>query len=163
MTDSKHMDKHERPHKCSVAGCEKLSGFTYAGGLLRHEREVHNLHGGPKASRKCPYADCKRSTGIGFTRKENLQEHLRRVHTSVEDRPPKLELEQGALGGFGGSRKRRRIPGETDASSIRDEDTDDTQDLVKRLKQEVMILQAKVQRLENQVASLMPRSSRRSS
>lgn len=157
------MDKHERPHKCSVAACEKLSGFTYAGGLLRHEREVHNLHGGPKASRKCPYADCKRSTGIGFTRKENLQEHLRRVHRGVEDRPPKLELEQGALGGSGGSRKRRRVPLEEDASNISDEDTDDTQDLVKRLKREVDVLQDKVQRLENQVASLMPRSNRRSS
>lgn len=154
------MDKHERPHKCSVAGCEKLSGFTYAGGLLRHEREVHNLHGGPRASRKCPYADCKRSTGIGFTRKENLQEHLRRVHRGVEDRPPKLELELelGALGGSGGSRKRRRNSLEGDAGNISDEDTDDTQDLVKRLKQDVMVLQKKVQRLENQVASLVPRS-----
>lgn len=42
---SKHMDKHDRPYKCPAEGCEKLPGFTYSGGLLRHEREVHNKHG----------------------------------------------------------------------------------------------------------------------
>ena len=77
---SKHMDKHDRPYKCLVKGCEKLQGFTYSGGLLRHEREVHKLHGGTKKSLFCPFADCKRSSGTGFTRKENLAEHIRRVH-----------------------------------------------------------------------------------
>ena len=77
---SKHMDKHDRPYKCNVKGCEKLQGFTYSGGLLRHEREVHKLHGGTKKSLFCPYPDCKRSSGQGFTRKENLAEHTRRVH-----------------------------------------------------------------------------------
>lgn len=77
---SKHMDKHERPYKCTVKGCEKLQGFTYSGGLLRHEREVHKMHGGTKKSLFCPFADCKRSSGSGFTRKENLAEHVRRVH-----------------------------------------------------------------------------------
>jgi hypothetical protein len=77
---SKHMDKHDRPYKCTVKGCEKLQGFTYSGGLLRHEREVHKMHGGTKKSLFCPFADCKRSSGTGFTRKENLAEHIRRVH-----------------------------------------------------------------------------------
>ncbi|KAF2112942.1 hypothetical protein BDV96DRAFT_579458 [Lophiotrema nucula] len=77
---SKHMDKHDRPYKCNVKGCEKLQGFTYSGGLLRHEREVHKLHGGTKKSLYCPFPDCKRSSGSGFTRKENLAEHVRRVH-----------------------------------------------------------------------------------
>lgn len=77
---SKHMDKHDRPYKCNVAGCEKLQGFTYSGGLLRHEREVHKMHGGTKKSLFCPFHDCKRSSGAGFTRKENLAEHIRRVH-----------------------------------------------------------------------------------
>ncbi|KAF2873583.1 hypothetical protein BDV95DRAFT_489802 [Massariosphaeria phaeospora] len=77
---SKHMDKHDRPYKCNVKGCEKLQGFTYSGGLLRHEREVHKLHGGTKKSLYCPHPDCKRSSGSGFTRKENLAEHVRRVH-----------------------------------------------------------------------------------
>ncbi|KAF2259297.1 hypothetical protein CC78DRAFT_73930 [Lojkania enalia] len=77
---SKHMDKHDRPYKCTVKGCEKLQGFTYSGGLLRHEREVHKMHGGTKKSLFCPFPDCKRSSGSGFTRKENLAEHMRRVH-----------------------------------------------------------------------------------
>lgn len=77
---SKHMDKHDRPYKCSTKGCEKLQGFTYSGGLFRHEREVHKMHGGTKKSLFCPFPDCKRSSGAGFTRKENLAEHIRRVH-----------------------------------------------------------------------------------
>ncbi|WPH02546.1 Hypothetical protein R9X50_00541100 [Acrodontium crateriforme] len=77
---SKHMDKHDRPYRCPDEACAKLQGFTYSGGLLRHEREVHGKHGGPKAQLMCPYPDCKRHTGKGFTRKENLNEHKRRVH-----------------------------------------------------------------------------------
>ncbi|KAI1081354.1 hypothetical protein F5B20DRAFT_535784 [Whalleya microplaca] len=78
---SKHMDKHTRPYKCGFSGCEKLPGFTYSGGLLRHEREVHGEHGGPRNPLNCPHLNCKRHMGKGFTRLENLNEHLRRVHT----------------------------------------------------------------------------------
>ncbi|KAK4506967.1 hypothetical protein PRZ48_000700 [Zasmidium cellare] len=81
---SKHMDKHDRPYRCPHPSCAKLQGFTYSGGLLRHEREVHGKHGGPKAQLMCPFADCKRHAGKGFTRKENLNEHLRRVHPTRE-------------------------------------------------------------------------------
>ncbi|ATY65538.1 C2H2 transcription factor [Cordyceps militaris] len=81
---NKHMDKHERPYRCPADGCENLPGFTYSGGLLRHEREVHNKHGGPKNTVNCPHPNCKRHTGKGFSRQENLNEHLRRVHTSPE-------------------------------------------------------------------------------
>ncbi|KAI0133917.1 C2H2 transcription factor [Xylariales sp. AK1849] len=79
---NKHMDKHDRPYKCPAEGCEKLPGFTYSGGLLRHEREVHGKHGGPKNPLNCPHVNCKRHTGKGFSRLENLNEHLRRVHTN---------------------------------------------------------------------------------
>ncbi|SPN97507.1 uncharacterized protein DNG_01021 [Cephalotrichum gorgonifer] len=85
---SKHMDKHERPYRCEHDGCEKLSGFTYSGGLLRHEREVHGKHGGPKKTLNCPHQSCKRYTGKGFSRQENLNEHLRRVHTEGRTSPP---------------------------------------------------------------------------
>lgn len=78
------MDKHDRPYRCPDPGCAKLQGFTYSGGLLRHEREVHGKHGGPKAQLRCPHEDCKRHTGKGFTRKENLNEHIRRVHQNRE-------------------------------------------------------------------------------
>ncbi len=88
------MDKHERPYRCPADGCENLPGFTYSGGLLRHEREVHNKHGGPKNTVNCPHPNCKRHTGKGFSRQENLNEHLRRVHTSPDGASP--------LGGGGG-------------------------------------------------------------
>ncbi|KAK5107027.1 hypothetical protein LTR62_001916 [Meristemomyces frigidus] len=77
---NKHMDKHQRPYRCANPDCAKLQGFTYSGGLLRHEREVHGKHGGPKAQLMCPVMDCKRHKGKGFTRRENLNEHVRRVH-----------------------------------------------------------------------------------
>lgn len=77
------MDKHDRPYKCQVLGCEKLPGFTYSGGLLRHEREVHGLYGGPRNPLHCPHINCKRHSGKGFSRQENLNEHLRRVHTQA--------------------------------------------------------------------------------
>jgi hypothetical protein len=79
------MDKHERPYKCEHTGCEKLQGFTYSGGLLRHQREVHKMHGGTKEQLFCPFENCKRNAGSGFTRKENLHEHIRRVHRRATD------------------------------------------------------------------------------
>jgi hypothetical protein len=90
------MDKHERPYKCPAPGCEKLQGFTYSGGLLRHQREVHKMHGGTKEALYCPYANCKRNTGTGFTRKENRDEHVRRVHrrSTADDPDQDLDPEQ---------------------------------------------------------------------
>lgn len=82
------MDKHERPYVCTFKECEKVQGFTYSGGLLRHEREVHGKHGGPKKALNCPHASCKRNKGKGFSRLENLQEHLRRVHRDASEGAP---------------------------------------------------------------------------
>jgi len=82
------MDKHDRPYRCPQSQCAKLQGFTYSGGLLRHEREVHGKHGGPKEQLRCTVTDCKRHTGKGFTRRENLNEHLRRVHNIVDPKDP---------------------------------------------------------------------------
>lgn len=88
------MDKHDRPYRCSNPACAKLQGFTYSGGLLRHEREVHNKHGGPKSALMCPFKDCKRHNGKGFTRKENLNEHIRRVHQNKDDQAPGMSLKR---------------------------------------------------------------------
>jgi hypothetical protein len=79
------MDKHDRPYKCYEPDCEKIQGFTYSGGLLRHQREVHKKNNEAKKPMMCPYADCNRSTGKGFTRQENLREHLRRRHMHMEE------------------------------------------------------------------------------
>ncbi|KFY19118.1 hypothetical protein V493_08133 [Pseudogymnoascus sp. VKM F-4281 (FW-2241)] len=100
---SKHMDKHDRPYKCPVPGCAKLPGFTYSGGLLRHEREVHHKHGGPRKQLNCPHMNCKRHHGKGFSRQENLNEHLRRVHTGT-DGAEIIGTEESE--GEGGKRKR---------------------------------------------------------
>ncbi|KAK3069194.1 hypothetical protein LTR53_012655 [Teratosphaeriaceae sp. CCFEE 6253] len=94
---SKHMDKHDRPYRCPHTQCGKLQGFTYSGGLLRHEREVHGKHGGPKAQLMCPYDDCKRHAGKGFTRKENLNEHIRRVHNDKPTPPNQQDHEAAAF------------------------------------------------------------------
>ena len=81
ILDSNHMDKHVRPYRCSQPSCAKLQGFTYSGGLIQHEKEVHGKHGALKMHRLCPYEGCTRSSkGMGFTRKANLNEHIRRVH-----------------------------------------------------------------------------------
>lgn len=77
---SKHMDKHERPWKCNEPGCETSPGFTYSGGLLRHQREVHRMYQSTRQPLFCPFPSCNRSSGTGFTRRENLEEHKRRRH-----------------------------------------------------------------------------------
>ncbi|KAL3422504.1 C2H2 transcription factor [Phlyctema vagabunda] len=104
---SKHMDKHDRPYKCPSEGCEKLPGFTYSGGLLRHEREVHNKHGGPRKQLNCPHLNCKRHTGKGFSRQENLNEHLRRVHTDGTAVPALEESEEDGTEGKVGQKRKR--------------------------------------------------------
>jgi hypothetical protein len=78
------MDTHERIYHCLQPGCSKLKGFTYAGGLTRHEQQTHKMHGG--AEFYCPHAGCSRAEGEGqpFTRKENLADHLRRRHNKPD-------------------------------------------------------------------------------
>ena len=146
------MDKHNRPYICEEPGCENIRGFTYSGGLSRHQREVHRQHGGPKASCHCPHKDCKRSTGVGFSRKENLHEHLRRVHRDVgteqkeEPRTPTKETPS-----FIGTRKRRRPT--ADEGGERDEDSELQQE-VKKLRRELQEKDERLKRLEQVVAQL---------
>lgn len=130
------MDKHDRPYKCPASGCEKLPGFTYSGGLLRHEREVHNKHGGPRKQLNCPHPNCKRHNGKGFSRQENLNEHLRRVHTSAVIVPiitgPAPETATG-------TEEAQDQDGEVQTGQKRkraENDEDDIRDELKRLRQE---------------------------
>ena len=81
MLHSKHVfSRHPPSYRCQRTECAQLRGFTYSSGLLRHEREVHGLHDGPKDQLRCTVSTCKRHSGERFTRKDNLNEHLRRVH-----------------------------------------------------------------------------------
>ncbi|KAI5462104.1 hypothetical protein BGZ63DRAFT_354978 [Mariannaea sp. PMI_226] len=114
---NKHMDKHERPYRCPAEGCENLPGFTYSGGLLRHEREVHGKHGGPKNTVNCPHPNCKRHTGKGFSRQENLNEHLRRVHTNMDGltppaEPPTVQTPEDNDSEKAGLKRKRRSSGQ---------------------------------------------------
>ncbi len=146
------MDKHDRPYKCAAEGCEKLPGFTYSGGLLRHEREVHGKHGGPKNSFYCPHLNCKRHSGKGFSRQENLNEHLRRVHTQNGTALTGTEGETddgasdnaGATPGGGLKRKRDDRP---DDSDVREE--------IKRVRQENEELRRQVQAQTQQTVVMM--------
>lgn len=143
---SKHMDKHDRPYKCPAEGCEKLPGFTYSGGLLRHEREVHNKHGGPRKQLNCPHVNCKRHTGKGFSRQENLNEHLRRVHTDAGIIQNGEETEDdGSEAQPGG--KRKRVSGRSDSADLREE--------MKRLKQENEDLKRQAEAQTAQSAEMM--------
>lgn len=175
--NSKHMDKHDRPYRCNDPACTKLQGFTYSGGLLRHQREVHNKHGGVKEQFHCPEVNCKRHTGSGFTRRENYLEHMRRVHKRDPRTPPavvKAEAdanEDAPTPSSGvsetvagpstclvvmGKRKRERFDspagkeeGETDT------DTEDLQGEVKRLKSENATMKEQMSEMQRQVAELV--------
>jgi hypothetical protein len=169
------MDKHDRPYKCHARGCEKLQGFTYSGGLLRHEREVHKLHGGTKKSLFCPHNDCKRSSGAGFTRKENLAEHIRRVHRRVsassdtgllglkreddrdEAESPEDLREEEPQGDDNALGKRKRISNAGELVSggdIEDRDEGDLRAEVKRLRREAEEKDERLRQLEAAVAHL---------
>jgi hypothetical protein len=124
-TDNISRDKHDRPYKCPAEGCEKLPGFTYSGGLLRHEREVHNKHGGPRKQLNCPHPNCKRHTGKGFSRQENLNEHLRRVHTDA-----------GAQDGEATEEEEEAKPGQKRKRAAAANGRDDVREELKRLRAE---------------------------
>ena len=177
---SKHMDKHDRPYKCNDKGCEKLQGFTYSGGLLRHEREVHGMHGSAKNSLFCPSPDCKRSSGDGFTRKENLAEHLRRVHRrmsmsedmhglAIRHNMVRHEIEESPIRDSGASEstynrlveycdeedirlKRKRE--DSDSEIPGHHDNDEMRSQLKRLKQENKEKDAQLKIQEQEIAGL---------
>lgn len=131
------MDKHERPYRCLVEGCENLPGFTYSGGLLRHEREVHGHHGGPKKTVNCPHTNCKRHTGKGFSRLENLNEHLRRVHTaSSGDTPPAESAESPDDNGSEKSGTKRKRRSSTSAHASHAGEMTELRDEIKRVREE---------------------------
>ena len=159
----KHTDKHTRPHRCKHPDCDKIQGFTYSGGLLRHQREVHNHHGGPKVMRMCPFQDCKRSVGNGFSRKENLNEHIRRVHRNAakpEEATSPDNFLRSSAEAEGNERRRKRERTDTDEGdddAEGDEDGEDQRDLgamFKKLKKESDAKDERLRNLEEQVKHL---------
>jgi hypothetical protein len=152
------MDKHDRPYKCLEPGCDKIQGFTYSGGLLRHQREVHKKNTAAKKPLMCPHQDCNRSSGHGFSRLENLKEHLRRRHTSIDGQAPDELAEQVKLeaDGEAPSRKRKRYSDRTDTTGYEDsEDSEDLREQIKRLKKEGEEKDRRLRELEANVQSLL--------
>jgi hypothetical protein len=78
--DDEEQDNYQPAYRCEQPRCPTERGFGTAGGLLRHEKQVHGLHDAASLRLLCPYPTCKRHTGKAFTRKSNLEEHIRRVH-----------------------------------------------------------------------------------
>ena len=122
---NKHMDKHERPYKCLERGCERLLGFTYSGGLLRHNREVHKKNLSTRNPLYCPFPNCNRNpaSGHGFTRLENLNEHKRRRHPGEE--PPVMPNQESSTSPADSAHKRKRILDSVDEQESDSEDGSD--------------------------------------
>jgi hypothetical protein len=163
------MDKHDRPYKCYEPNCDKIQGFTYSGGLLRHQREVHKKNTDTKKALMCPYGDCNRSTGNGFTRQENLREHLRRRHMHSDEGPsivvdmpwdrPELESVEAVRAPSlpaTGMKRRHDSPHETLTEA--DENGTDLRHEVKRLRLEVQEKDRRLLELERIVAGLQQAS-----
>ncbi|KGY14836.1 hypothetical protein PABG_12331 [Paracoccidioides brasiliensis Pb03] len=72
---NKHMDKHDRPYKCTSPGCNQR--FTLVANMRRHLR-IHQVSS--KGKWMCPYSDCDRSSGAGFTRNVYLKIHIQGFH-----------------------------------------------------------------------------------
>ncbi|EHA18162.1 zinc finger protein 362 [Aspergillus awamori] len=163
---NKHMDKHDRPYKCMEPGCDKIQGFTYSGGLLRHQREVHKKNINAKKPLMCPYADCNRSTGNGFTRQENLKEHLRRRHMHTENGhaselpiapSPDLDGTTSLATASAALKRKRESLGDDPATLELPEEEENGVDLrneLKRLRREVQEKDRRLEELERIVAGL---------
>lgn len=157
------MDKHDRPYKCYEPGCDKVQGFTYSGGLLRHQREVHKKNTDAKKPLMCPYGDCNRSTGNGFTRQENLREHLRRRHMHNDEGVPQVvvdpwdranELEGLRANSLPATGMKRRLDSPNGDLGETDENGVELHNEVKRLRREVQEKDRRLEELERIVAGL---------
>ncbi|KAH8683253.1 hypothetical protein BGZ60DRAFT_215291 [Tricladium varicosporioides] len=80
-TYRKHMDKHVRPYKCFETNC-KTPDFASAGDLKRHQHSIHGKH-----TFTCSILSCKRNR-LGFARRDNLAEHMKRVHKADHSPSP---------------------------------------------------------------------------
>ena len=157
------MDKHERPYKCLEPGCDRIEGFTYSGGLLRHRREVHKKYTPSKKPLFCPHTDCNRSSGPGFSRLENLKEHLRRRHVTEGQSADQLaEQVKEEATGESPARKRKRLSDRTDTTGYDDsEDSGDLREEVKRLRKENEEKDRRLGELEATVKSLVQQQQQR--
>ena len=96
---------------------------------------------------------CKRHVGSGFTRKENLAEHLRRVHRDAGADQPQAEGSESVQNQSGSGatvRKRRRAVADDDGG-----DEEDLEQEVKKLKKQLQEKDERLEKLERQVQLLV--------
>ncbi|KAJ4286969.1 hypothetical protein N0V90_012849 [Kalmusia sp. IMI 367209] len=77
----KHNDRVHNRHTCDVSGCTK--SFGSKGELYRHKQTKHNELP-PHKHLRCPEPGCKYALTPHFKRKDNLTEHLRRMHNYAQ-------------------------------------------------------------------------------
>ena len=107
--------------------------------------------GGPRKQLNCPHPNCKRNSGKGFSRQENLNEHLRRVHTPataegelISPNPEETEEETAVRSGV----KRKRI-------EQQEQQPTDVRDDMARVIHENEVLRRQVELQSTQIAELM--------
>lgn len=95
----------------------------------------------------CPYDNCKRSSGGGFTRQENLNEHLRRVHQKVEQGAGEQQ-QADQMANPVTPRKRRRLEEDQEGEGEGDGDGDDSSPTATDTSDESLRVQVKKLRRE---------------
>ena len=138
----KHIDRHQRPYVCENPECKSLRGFTYKGGLHRHQREVHQTETGLRGMFYCSAPGCKRHTH-GFPRRENMEEHVRRIHKKKQPTtsPDGLRSEDSTEHQHN---KRKRCTSDSEEAES-ETDVEELRREVKRLKEEVSCLKERLE------------------
>jgi hypothetical protein len=80
IRSSKHQQKHLKIHHCRFASCSRTEGFATPNDRERHEKSIHKI---PGCYWKCLDSHCS-SYGKEFSRRDNLKDHLRRMHPVPE-------------------------------------------------------------------------------
>ncbi|KAF8426232.1 hypothetical protein EV426DRAFT_530714 [Tirmania nivea] len=81
LFDRKHQIKHQKLHKCRISGCSRVEGFTTPNDRDRHEKSVHKT---PGMYFRCMDESCA-SYMKTFARRDNLKDHLKRMHKMPQD------------------------------------------------------------------------------
>ena len=143
-----------------------MLGFTYSGGLLRHQREVHQKNKFTGRELYCHYPNCNRSNSQPFTRQENLKEHIRRRHVPQGVASPVLQTSAAtpaipARTSQDRARKRKRSssPDFDDQLPFCEEmsDQEEYSEHVKRLKRIIGLKDKRISEVEAELAALRER------
>ncbi|KAF8542954.1 hypothetical protein BDD12DRAFT_875474 [Trichophaea hybrida] len=77
---TRHQQKHLKIHYCRFTPCPRTEGFATPNDRERHEKSIHKI---PGCYWKCLDNNCG-SYGKEFSRRDNLKDHLKRMHPVPE-------------------------------------------------------------------------------